>query len=83
MLKENEKLYLLGRNIAGIRREKGYSQNGLADLLYVSREHLAKIETAKRGLSFKLLFKISEVLGVPEKAFFEFNEEILKTEKKK
>ncbi len=83
MLKENEKLYLLGRNIAGIRREKGYSQNALADLLYISREHLAEVETAKRGISFKLLFKISEVLGVPETAFFEFNEEILEAEKKK
>ena len=83
MLKENEKLYLLGRNIAGIRREKGYSQNALADLLYISREHLAEVETAKRGISFKLLFKISEVLCVPETAFFEFNEEILEAEKKK
>ena len=34
MLKENEKLYLLDRNIAGIRKEKGYLQNDLADLLY-------------------------------------------------
>ncbi len=74
MLQENEKLRLLGRNIARIRKEKGYSQNELSELLNVSREHLAKIETAKRGLSLKLLFKLNEVLNVPESAFFDFNE---------
>ena len=46
--------------------------------------HYKQIKSNIYGANgFKLLFKISEVLGVPETAFFEFNEEILEAEKKK
>ncbi len=72
MMTEREKLKIFGRNIAKYRKAAGYSQNTLAELIDVSREHLAKVETAKRGISLDLLFKISEVLNVPEKEFFEF-----------
>ncbi len=67
-----EKLKKFGRNIAKYRKMKHYTQNQLADKLDISREHLAKIETAKRGVSINLLFNISEVLNIPEKKFFDF-----------
>ena len=38
-----------------------------------SREHIAKIETAKRNLSIDLLFTISSVLKVKEVELFDFN----------
>jgi len=44
----------------------------LAVKLGISREHLAKIETAKRGLSLDLLFNLAEELGVSEQEFFKF-----------
>lgn len=66
------KLLQLGRNIFRYRKEKGLSQNQLAELLDISREHLAKIETAKRCVSLPLLFKISETLQVLEKDLFDF-----------
>ncbi len=69
---ENIKLQKFGKNIAKFRKEKGLTQNQLSDKLDISREHLAKIETAKRGISIQLLFKLSEELGIPEKEFFEF-----------
>lgn len=69
---DNIKMQKFGKNIAKFRKEKHLTQNKLADLLDVSREHLAKIETAKRGISINLLFKLSDVLNVPEKNFFEF-----------
>lgn len=68
------KILQLGRNIYKKRREKGLSQNQLAEKLDISREHLAKIETAKRCVSLGLLFDISEVLDVPVKDFFEFGD---------
>ena len=68
----NEKLQYFGRNVARFRKAKKLTQNQLADILDISREHLAKIETAKRGVSINLLFKLSEVLEVPEKEFFDF-----------
>ena len=69
---EITKLLQLGRKIYAIRREKGFSQNQLAEKLEISREHLAKIETAKRCVSLMLLFKISKILNTPLKEFFDF-----------
>lgn len=69
---EITKLLQLGRKIYAIRREKGLSQNQLAEKLEISREHLAKIETAKRCVSLMLLFKISKILNTPLKEFFDF-----------
>lgn len=71
MTNEATKLQKLGENIARIRKRNKYSQNLLAEKLDISREHLAKIETAKRRISLKLLFKLAEVLNVPEKELFE------------
>ncbi len=72
MTNEVTKLKLIGQNIARIRKNRNYSQNELAELLDISREHLAKIETAKRRISLKLLFKISEILNVSEKEIFDY-----------
>lgn len=73
MINENNKLKFLGKNIARYRKAKGLTQNKLSDLLNVSREHLAKIETARRGISISLLFKMADILGVSEKDLFDFN----------
>jgi len=73
MTNKATKLLKLGKNIQVARKNKGYSQNELADILNISREHLAKIETAKRCVSLKLLFNISEALNVSEKNLFDFD----------
>lgn len=72
MLNQEAKKKLLGNNIAKYRKQKGLSQNQLAELVNVSREHIAKIETAKKNSSLNLLFKISNVLNIPEYKFFIF-----------
>lgn len=64
------KLINLGKNIKSARCSKHLSQNVLAEKLDISREHLAKIETAKRCASLKLLFKICEVLEITESEIF-------------
>lgn len=71
-MEQNEKLKQLGKNIAKYRKAKFLSQNVLADKLNISREHLAKIETAKRGISISLIFKICDVLEISERALFDF-----------
>ena len=58
------KIYSLGRKIFQKRRELGFSQNKFAEILNISREHLAKIETAKRTVSLDLLIDIAEKLNV-------------------
>ena len=72
MTNETTKLIKLGKNIAKARKRKKLSQNALADLLDISREHLAKLETAKRRISTKLLFQLADVLDTTEKDLFDF-----------
>ena len=72
MTSEATKLIKLGKNIQNARKIRKLSQNELAEMLNISREHLAKIETAKRGISIKLIFKLSEILEVKEAEFFKF-----------
>ena len=72
MTNETTKLIALGKNIKAARKMKNLSQNKLADILNISREHLAKIETAKRFVSLQLLFKICETLDVSENRLFDF-----------
>ena len=73
MANQITKLQILGKNIQKFRKDKKLSQNQLAELLGISREHLAKIETAKRCISLKLLFKLADTLEISEKNLFDFN----------
>ena len=66
------KILQLGRNIFNKRKQKGYSQNELAEMLDISREHLAKIETAKRCVSLGLLIDIAEKLDVRVRDLIDF-----------
>ena len=72
MTNEATKLIALGKNIQKARKNKKLSQNELAELLDISREHLAKVETAKRCISLNLLFKLAETLKTKEKDLFDF-----------
>ena len=71
-MEQNEKLKQLGKNIAKYRKAKFLSQNVLADKLNISREHLAKIETTKRGISISLIFRICDELEISERTLFDF-----------
>ncbi len=66
------KILQLGRKIYQCRREKHFSQNTFAEMLGISREHLAKIETAKRCVSLGLLIDIAENLNMPVKDLIDF-----------
>ena len=72
MTNEATKFIALGKNIKKARKMRKLTQNELADLLDISREHLAKIETAKKGISLSLLFQLADILQISEKVLFEF-----------
>lgn len=74
MTNEATKLKLLANNIKKYRKQNGLSQNQLAELLNISREHLAKLETTKRCISLNLLFRLSDVLSVSLKDLFTFDD---------
>lgn len=72
MNNKTTKIYNLGRKIFARRKELGLSQNTLAERLDISREHLAKIETAKRTVSLDLLIDIAEALETSVKELIDF-----------
>ena len=55
----------LGLRIKELRKQKGYSQNKLAELMgYKDHSTLAKVETGVNDITVETLYKYAEVLGV-------------------
>ena len=69
-----DKYKYLGLNIAYYRKEKGLSQNDLAELVNISRTHMSRIETANCAVSLDVVFDICDVLSVSPGKIFDFRE---------
>ena len=67
-----EKYKALGLNIAYYRKQKGLSQNQLAEKIDISRTHMSRIETADCAVSLDVLFEISDALGIAPNKLFDF-----------
>lgn len=64
----------LGLNIAYYRKERGYSQSKLAELVDISRTHMSRIETADCAVSLDVVFDICDVLEVSPSKLFDFRD---------
>lgn len=64
---------LLGQRIKEIRKQKGYNQSQLAEIVEVDPKHLSRIESGVNFPSLVLLDKMAVELDVLIKDFFEFN----------
>lgn len=62
-----------GKNLRRIRRQKDFTQEQLAEATEISVEFLSNIERGINAPSFETLEKLSKVLGVPVKEFFEID----------
>ena len=71
---EKEVMYVLVQNIRKFRKENKHSQNVFGEKINYERDHIAKVETARRNMSMNLFFNISSALKVPEYKFFIFEE---------
>ncbi len=69
---EQKLMKLLVKRIVKLRKERKLTQDKISELIGVYREHIAKIETGKRNLTLKLLFRISISLNIPLKDLFDF-----------
>jgi DNA-binding XRE family transcriptional regulator len=67
-----DRIYQLGRKISEYRNKQKYTQESFSEIIDISREHLAKIETAKRSVSLDLLIKIADALNIKVKDLFDF-----------
>lgn len=71
---QHEKYKYLGLNIAYYRKEKGLSQNALAEMVNISRTHMSRIETADCAVSLDVVFDICDALCVKPSKLFDFRD---------
>lgn len=64
-------LTAIGLNILYYRKEKGYTQQQLADMTSYSKNHIQQIETAKATPSVIALLDIAQALDIPVAKLFE------------
>lgn len=60
----NDVLVNGGARLRAIRKERGYTQEQLAELTKLSTRHIAGIEKGEANPSFEVLYTITTVLGV-------------------
>jgi transcriptional regulator with XRE-family HTH domain len=70
-MKRDEALRTLGRRIAELRREKGLTQEALAEAMGVSRNHVADIELGTRNTGVWSLLLICRALALSPALLFE------------
>lgn len=58
-------------NIKGARKSTGLSQEALSAKLNKNSNYMGMVESYRRGISFKTLFKIADALSVRVKQLFE------------
>lgn len=64
--------YCLGRRIQKIRKEKGLTQEKLAEKVGISTTWVGYIETGYRRPNLKMIYKVARALGVNVKDIFPF-----------
>ena len=70
-----------GAIIKELRKNRGYTQEALADELNIDRSGIGKIETGDRGCSVDLLLALSDVLDVSVDYLLSGHEFVSKKEK--
>ena len=64
MKRKSDKNFELLVNIAAIRKDKGLSQDNIADAIGMKQAGYSLIEKGERGLDYELLLQIATALGV-------------------
>ena len=66
-------LEYIGAQLKRIRREKGLTQEALAEKVKIHPTYVGKIESGKNNISIITIFKISRALGVKLSDIFSFD----------
>lgn len=75
MKAEYKSLYeKFGLNVVFYRKRRKMTQLQLAELVGIDRSHISAIELGNVGVSFDVIFKLCEVLGVLPKELFDFRD---------
>lgn len=63
-----------GLNVVYYRKRRKLTQLQLAELVDIDRSHISAIELGNVGVSFDVMFKMCEVLGIQPKDLFDFRD---------
>ena len=63
-----------GKFIMKKRKELNLTQEQLAKLLGIERNHVSNVELAKAGVSLDVIFRMAGVLEIPVHKLFEFRD---------
>ena len=74
MAKELNKV--IGKNLTGLRKERGLSQSQLAEKISISTEFISRVERGASAASLKSLKKIADALEVKMGVFFDDPEDL-------
>ena len=75
MKAEYKSLYeKFGLNVVFYRKRRKMTQLQLAELVGIDRSHISAIELGNVCVSFDVIFKLCEVLGVSPKELFDFRD---------
>ncbi|MCI5721702.1 MAG: helix-turn-helix transcriptional regulator [Firmicutes bacterium] len=66
----------MNNRIQDLRKEKGLTQQGLAEKLGVSRQTIISLENGKYNPSISLAYKLAKVFGLTIEDVFIFDEEV-------
>ena len=69
---QTDKYKCLGLNIAYYRKQRGMSQDQLAEAVIISRTHMSRIETADCAVSLDVIFEICDALELSPEKLFDF-----------
>ena len=63
----------LGLSLKNIRKQRGYTQENIAEIVNIHPTYVGKIESGKANLSTMMLYKISKALKVNLPEIFSFD----------
>lgn len=63
---------LFGKRLAVLRKDLGWSQEGLALESGIARSYLSGVERGKRNIALVNICRLAETLAVPAKELMEF-----------
>ena len=64
MIKNEQERQRIGQDIAQLRKEKGMTQQDLADRVEMQRAHIARIEAGRYSVGLDTLAQIATALGM-------------------
>lgn len=68
---EKEQLVAFGRRVRRLRRDRDYSQDGLAAMAGIHRNHLGAIERGTKQAGLLVIIRLARALDVPVSQLFE------------